>query len=91
MKRIIPFRVVVLGVICFTFVACSKLNNQNLDKVKTGMKKAEVEAILGRPNRSESGSVLGIEGTTYYYKSGNSEVQVVFVNDSVMSKAGSFK
>ena len=70
---------------------CGKLSNENLSRVKTGMSEVEVKSILGKPSRTETGETLGIRGTTYYYESGGAEVKIVFLNDSVMVKEGSFK
>lgn len=81
-----------LALVVFGLVACaSKLTNENLAKVKTGMSESEVKAILGSPTQVETGEALGIRGTTYYYKSGDTQVKIVFVNDGVVTKEGSFK
>lgn len=77
------------------FFACSgpgsKVTSENYDKITTGMSKAQVEELIGKPTRLESGQMLGIEGVTYYYTTRKAEVKVVFLNDSVVSKDGSFK
>ena len=39
-------------------VACSKINQENFSRLKTGMQKSEVEALLGKP--SECSGALGI-------------------------------
>jgi hypothetical protein len=39
----------------------------------------------------ESGETLGIRGTTYYYEKKGVSVQIVFLNDAVMVKQGSFQ
>ena len=73
-------------------VACSsKLTNENLTKVKTGMSVSEVESLLGKPAKIETSETLGIRATTYYYKSSSGEVKVSFLNDGVMVKEGTFK
>jgi len=71
--------------------ACgSKLNNENLARVKNGMSSSEVKKILGGPDRVETGNILGLEGTTFYYHQGESKVQISFINDQVTVKLGTF-
>jgi outer membrane protein assembly factor BamE (lipoprotein component of BamABCDE complex) len=79
----------------FIFSACtkggnSKLTATNLDQVAVGMKKTEVKAILGEPNRVETGQFTLLEKTTYYYESRGAKVTITFLNDAVVSKDGSF-
>jgi outer membrane protein assembly factor BamE (lipoprotein component of BamABCDE complex) len=71
--------------------ACSRLTQSNLDKIKTGMTKEEVQHILGKPTRADSATVLGMSGTEFYYKAGNTEITVTFVNDAVVAKNGVMK
>ena len=72
--------------------ACSKLNQDNLDKVQNGMTTAQVKAILGEPTSSDSSNALGIvSGTTYVYHTDKSDVKITFVNDKVIATEGSFK
>jgi outer membrane protein assembly factor BamE (lipoprotein component of BamABCDE complex) len=66
------------------------LTSDNLNKIKTGMSKEEVKVILGEPSQIEQGETLGISGTTFYYKAGKTEAKVVFLNNGVMAKEGSF-
>jgi outer membrane protein assembly factor BamE (lipoprotein component of BamABCDE complex) len=84
-------KLVALAVLAFALSACgSKLNNDNLAKVKNGMSTVEVKGILGQPTRVETGSILGLEGTTFYYEKHGSKVQISFINDQVTVKLGSF-
>jgi len=69
----------------------AKLTNANLDQVHNGMTDSQVEAILGKPTRIETGETLGIRGTTFYYQKGGADVQIVFLNNGVMIKQGTFK
>lgn len=76
----------------FVLVACSsKLTNENLDKVKAGMSETEVKKILGNPEKVATSETLGIRGTSYYYKNGSKEVKILFLNNNVMAKEGSFQ
>lgn len=71
--------------------ACSRLTEDNLQKVHNGMTTAEVKAILGDPTSSQTGGVLGITGTTYTYHTSSSDVKITFVDDKVIATEGDFK
>jgi hypothetical protein len=72
--------------------ACGgKLTNANLLKVKNGMSEARVRELLGKPAQIKTGEVLNIRGTTYLYEKGRNKVQVIFINDAVINKSGSFE
>jgi outer membrane protein assembly factor BamE (lipoprotein component of BamABCDE complex) len=72
--------------------ACSRLTEDNLQKVHNGMTTDEVKTILGDPTSSQTGSALGIvSGTTYIYHTSSSDVKITFVNDKVITTEGEFK
>jgi hypothetical protein len=73
-------------------VPAPTLTQANLDRVSTDMSKAEVEAIFGAPTSSnaEPIPIVGGEQTTYNYQSGSSAVTIVFKNDKVKEKHGTF-
>ena len=83
--------VLVLGVIACNPLGSFKMNSENLQKVKIGMSEKEVKGLLGSPTSITTGETLGIRGTTFHYKKGGSEVEVVFLNDGVITKSGEFK
>jgi len=68
------------------------LTQVNLDRVQKDMSPAQVEAILGTPTGSQSEPIPIVGGTrtTYNYVSGNSTVTIVFKNNLMMEKSGSF-
>jgi len=70
----------------------STLTQANLDRVQTDMSSAEVEAIFGQPSGSQSQPIPIVGGTqtTYTYQNGNSAVTVMFKNDHVKEKSGTF-
>jgi outer membrane protein assembly factor BamE (lipoprotein component of BamABCDE complex) len=72
--------------------ACSKLTEDNLQKVHNGMTTTEVKAILGNPTSSSSSNAFGIiSGTTYTYHTDSSDVKITFVDDKVIATEGEFK
>ncbi|MHA5864402.1 outer membrane protein assembly factor BamE domain-containing protein, partial [Pseudomonas aeruginosa] len=52
------FRTLAVVAFCVVLAACSKINQENYSKLKAGMSKAEVEAILGKP--TECSGALGM-------------------------------
>ncbi len=75
-----------------SLAACSKLTEDNLQKVHNGMTTGDVKAILGEPTSSQTGSALGIvSGTTYVYHTDTSDVKITFVDDKVIATEGDFK
>jgi hypothetical protein len=68
------------------------LTQENLDKVQDDMSSAQVRSILGAPTDSndEPIPIVGGTMTTYTYRNNSSEVTIVFKNDQVKEKHGSF-
>ena len=78
------YSIILLLIAMVAVVSCSsRLTTDNLSRIKSGMTSSEVKAILGNPTETESQAALGISGTTYVYRQGQSEVKVVFFNDKV--------
>jgi len=68
------------------------LTQANLDRVQTDMSSGEVQAIFGPPNSSSSKPIPIVGGTetTYSYSNGGSAVTIIFKNDQVKEKSGTF-
>jgi len=68
------------------------LTQENLDKVHDDMSSADVRSILGAPTESkdEPIPIVGGTQTTYTYRNDKSEVVIVFKNDQVKEKHGTF-
>lgn len=68
------------------------LNQANLDKIHDDMHSSEVRSIMGAPTESkdEPIPIVGGTQTTYTYRNDSSEVVIVFKNDLVKEKKGSF-
>lgn len=78
--------------LCVTFlsisiVACSKITQENFDKIKNNMTMQEVIALLGEPTSSESINIAGISGTSAVWKDKNAEIDIQLLNDRVTVKA----
>ena len=80
------------AILTLALTACtSKLTQENLNKIHSGMTVDEVKAILGSPNDVQSSDLLGLKSTAFTYHTKSAEVKVVFLNDKVMSSEGDFK
>jgi hypothetical protein len=68
------------------------LTQANLDKVQPDMSPSEVQAILGAPSdsKTEPIPVVGGTQTTYTYHNDKSDVTIVFKNDQMKEKNGTF-
>jgi len=68
------------------------LTQANLDKIHDDMSPMEVKSILGEPadSRSEPIPLVGGTQTIYTYHSDSSEVTIVFKNDLMKEKHGTF-
>jgi len=68
------------------------LTQANLDKIHDDMSPAEVKSILGEPTDSKSDPIPVIGGTQtiYTYHSNSSDVTIIFKNDLMKEKHGTF-
>jgi hypothetical protein len=78
----------VLLVFSIALTACesSRINQENFDKVKTGMTQAEVQAILGPPTESSSADFAVFSGTASTWKWQDITITIQFVNGQVIAK-----
>jgi hypothetical protein len=85
----LSFSLLLAGCGVFTSTA---LTQANLDKIHDDMSPAEVKSILGDPASSESEPmpIVGGTQTIYTYHSSSSEVTILFKNDLVKEKHGTF-
>ncbi|MBK8287639.1 MAG: hypothetical protein IPK95_02550 [Cellvibrionales bacterium] len=69
-------------------VACgSKLTQENFNKITDAMPYADVVKILGEPQSSEGGGVLGITAGASVWQDEKHQITIVFVNEKVASKS----
>jgi len=73
-------------------VPAALLTQANLDRIQNDMSPAEVEVILGQPSSSQSQPIPIVGGTqtTYTYQNATSAVTIVFKNNKVKEKSGTF-
>lgn len=80
-------KIVALIFLCISIIACTRLTQENFDKVKQNMTTKEVIAILGEPTRSDSINLMGLSGTLSTWKDANAEINIQFLNDKVFAKS----
>ena len=62
----------------------SKVTKENYDKIKMGMTRKEVDAILGHGGKLESTTtVTGEKAEKVFWRDGKKLIQVLFVNGKV--------
>ena len=64
----------------------SKLTLANYNKITTGMSKAQVQEILGKPTKVETKDMVIFKKTTYRYEDGKNFAMITFKNDEVDGK-----
>ena len=76
-----------------TMLPETTITQANLDRVHNDMSQAEVESIFGLPTTSQSQPIPIVGGTqtTYTYQSGTDAATIIFKNNPVTEKRGSFK
>ena len=74
------------------FFASTALTQANLNKIHNDMSPTEVRSILGDPasSQSESMPIVGGIQMIYAYHSRSSDVTILFKNDLVKEKRGTF-
>ena len=84
--------------LCCTLLAgCGRrVTDANLDCVKPEMSSKEVESILGQPTKVKTHELTlqtqmkTLPAARYYYTQDGQTVELVFVNDKLVGKSGSF-
>jgi hypothetical protein len=69
-----------LLVLTLALAACTKVTQENYQKVEEGMTEEQVIALLGKPAETNSVSVLGVSGTVSRWVAGDAVITVRFVN-----------
>ncbi len=83
------FKTVAVATVFFLgLMACSgaRINQENFNKIKTGMTLAAVKAILGEPADSSSIDMVVISGGTAMWKGDGITINIQFVNGKVIAK-----
>jgi hypothetical protein len=82
LRLTMPFLLYVL-----LFGCGSKVNQENFDKIKTGMTLEEVKTILGEPGETSSVGLGPMSGTSAIWKTKGGRVSIQFVNNKATIKS----
>jgi hypothetical protein len=73
-------------VLTLTLLACSRVSQDNFQKIQEGMSEREVISLLGKPTESNSVNLLGVSGTASRWVGKDAVIAVRFVNGKVAFK-----
>ena len=87
MRSIAMSSLLLLAVVLIT-TACggSAVNQENYDKIATGMPRAEVIDILGEPDESGGVGAGGVSLGSATWKDGDRSISITFMGDKVQMK-----
>lgn len=68
-------------------VGCSKANQDNYQKVESGMTQEEVYSILGKPDEVNSGSIGSLTASSETWNGKDHTISVKFANGEVKMKS----
>lgn len=71
---------IVAAAAALLLAACSRITQDNFNRLKDGMTEEEVVAVLGEPTESQSISVLGLSGSAQRWVGRDAVITIQFVN-----------
>lgn len=83
-KKMLQVGLILLLALFPAVIGCSKVTQENLDKIKSGMTYSEVIGILGKPTSCDT--ILG--GKSCVWKNGDKSIDVQFLSDKVIFFSG---
>ncbi len=84
--RKVVLKFLTLTCCCLLLIACSKVTQENFNKIQPGMSLKEVKTILGEPSNSQSVDIAGVSGTSSTWKNNTDEININFLGDQVLVK-----
>lgn len=80
-------RILLTLILCVTFIACgSPINENNFNRIETGMAEMEVLNILGDPTDTSNITIGKMSSTTSIWEDENGKITIQFVNGEVQLK-----
>jgi len=67
-------------------IACSRVTEENYDRIENGMEEAAVINILGEPAESSSMGIGSLTGKSSVWDDGKARISIQFFNDKVKLK-----
>lgn len=88
MKKLLSNITVIILMLSFAVVllGCTKITEQNYNRIEVGMDEGQVNLILGPPTKSDSVNFFGANATTSVWNTQNTEITILFINHKVVIK-----
>jgi len=67
-------------------IACSRITEDNYNRIESGMEEAAVIKLLGEPDESSSMGVGSLTGKSSVWDDGKARISIQFFNDKVKLK-----
>ena len=67
-------------------IACSRVTEENYDRIESGMEEAAVIKILGEPAESSSMGIGSLKGKSSVWDDGKARISIKFFNGKVKLK-----
>lgn len=78
--------IILLCSIALVLSGCTKITEENYNKIQVGMDINQVNLILGPSTRSDSVNFFGANATTTVWRTPTTEITILFVNNKVVIK-----
>lgn len=76
-----------LSLVFASLLACSKISQENFNKVQVGMTYDEVTSILGKPTDSQSLTILKMAATSATWRDSGKTISIQFLDNKVKVKS----
>ncbi len=71
---------------CITLIACSRVTEENYDRIENGMEEAAVIDILGEPDEAAGMEIGSLSGKSSTWDDGKARITIQFFNGKVKLK-----
>ena len=83
----LPLGAAILLMAAFLLVGCTRLTQENYNKIEEGMAYQDVLTILGEPTESKSIGIGPLSGTAATWDDGTTRISIKFLNEKVQLKS----
>lgn len=77
----------VLVMAALLLTGCTRLTQENFNRIEEGMSFEEVRTILGEPTESKSIGIGSLSGTAATWEDGKTRISIKFLNEKVQLKS----
>ena len=83
----LPLGAAILLMAALLLVGCTRLTQENYNKIEEGMAYQDVLTILGEPTESKSIGIGPLSGTAATWDDGTTRISIKFLNEKVQLKS----